>query len=162
MIKWVFEQQRYCNQIINNHFNKKLKITTEEENNFQNFNDCWKCTQKIIKNKVRDHCHIRGKCRGPTHKGCNSKLKIPKKLPIIFHNLEGYDGHITFKELNNFDNIDIQVIPKSSEKYMSIIINKNIVFLDSPQFCKVFLDTLAGNLQVVILNIYYQNFQKIN
>ena len=39
-IKWVFEQQKYCNQIINNHFNKKLKMTTEDENNFQNSNDC--------------------------------------------------------------------------------------------------------------------------
>ena len=57
-----------------------------------------------------------------TYQECNSKLRIPTKLPIIFHNLEGYDGHIIFKELNNFDNIDIQVIPKASEKYMSIII----------------------------------------
>ena len=63
------------------------------------------------------------------------------------HNLEGYNAHIIFKELNNFDNIDIQVIPKSSEKYMSIIINRNIVFLDSLQFLKASLDTLAGNLQ---------------
>ena len=71
--------------------------------------------KKKIKDKVRDHCHITGKFRGPAHKECNSKLRIPRKLPIVFHNL-GYDGHIIFKELNNFDNIDIQVIPKSSEK----------------------------------------------
>ena len=45
---------------------------------------------------------------------------------------------------------------------MSIIINKNIVFLDSLQFCKASLGTLSGKLQVVILNIYDQNFQKIN
>ena len=62
------------------------------------------------------------------------KLKMPKKLPIIFHNLEGYDGHIIFKKLNNFDIIDIQVIPKTSEKYMSIIVNRNIIYLDSNQF----------------------------
>ena len=95
----------------------------------------------------------------PAHKECS---KIPRKLPIIFHNLEGYDGHLIFRELNNFKDIDIQVIPKSSEKYMSIIINKNIVFLDSLQFCKASLGTLSGKLQVVILNIYHQNFQKIN
>ena len=115
-IKWVFEQQKYCNQIIDNHFNKKLKMTTENENNYRNSEICWICSQKIIKDKVRDHCHITGKFRGAAHKECNSKLRIPRKLPIIFHNLEGYDGHIIFKELNNFDNIDIQVIPKSSEK----------------------------------------------
>ena len=73
-------------------------------------------------------------------------MRIPRKLPIIFHNLEGYDGHTTFKELNDSDNIDIQVIPKSSEKYMSIVINRNIIFLDSLQFLKASLDSLAENL----------------
>ena len=149
-IKWIFEQQKYCNQIINKHFNKKLKMTTEDENNYQNSENCWICDEKIINNKdkVRDHCHITGKYRGAAHKECNSKLRIPRKLPIIFHNLEGYDGHIIFKELNNFDNIDIQVIPKSSEKCMSIIIiNKNIIFLNSHQFLKDSLDSLLGNLK---------------
>ena len=47
--------------------------------------------------------------------------------------------------MNKFKDIDIQVIPKSSEKYMSIIINRNIVFLDSLQFWKASLDDLAGN-----------------
>ena len=121
----------------------------KDENNYQNSNDCWICNEKIIKNKdkVRDHCHITGKYRGAAHSQCNVKLKIPRKLPVIFHNLEGYDGHTIFKKLNNFDNIDIQIILKSSEKYMSIIINENILFLDSLQFCKASLDTLAGNLQ---------------
>ena len=49
--------------------------------------------------------------------------------------------------MNKFKDIDIQVIPKSSEKYMSVIINKNIVFLDSLHFCKASLDDLAGNLE---------------
>ena len=122
-------------------------MTKKDEENYQNSNDCWICNEKIIKDKVRDHCHITGEFRGPANRECNSKLRIPRKLPIIFHNLEGYDGHISFKELNNFDNIDIQVIPKSSENYMSIIINRNIIVLDSLQFYKAFLDSLAGNLQ---------------
>ena len=122
-------------------------MTIKDEETYQNTNDCWICNEKIIKDKVRDHCHITGKFRSPANRECNSKLRIPRKLPIIFHNLEGYDGHIIFKELNNFDNIDIQVIPKSSEKYMSIIINRNIAFLDSLQFYTASLDTLAGNLQ---------------
>ena len=57
--------------IVNNDFNKKLKITTEDENNFQNSNNCWICTQKITKDKIRDHCHIAGKYRGSLHKECN-------------------------------------------------------------------------------------------
>ena len=38
-------------------------------------------------------------------------LGLLRKLPIIFHNLQGHNGHIIFKELNNF-NVDISVIPK--------------------------------------------------
>ena len=36
-IKWIFEQQKYCNQIITNHFDKKLKMTIEDESNNQKF-----------------------------------------------------------------------------------------------------------------------------
>ena len=35
-IEWIFEQQKYCNQIINKHFNKGLKMTIENEHNYQN------------------------------------------------------------------------------------------------------------------------------
>ena len=77
----------------------------------------------MIKNKVRDHCHITGKNRGPAHRSCNSKFKISRKLPIFFHNLQGYDGHLIFKELHNYE--QIKGIPKSIEKYMSTMVNKN-------------------------------------
>ena len=121
-------------------------MTNEDEESYNNTNTCWICSKEITEDKVRDHCHITGKYRGAAHKKCNLQLRIPKKLPIIFHNLEGYDGHFIIRELNNFTNINIQVIPKSTEKYMSIIVNKNIIFLDSLQFLKGSLDTLANNL----------------
>ena len=73
-IEWIFEQKNYYNQIINKHFNKKLKMTIEKENNYQNSQNCWICYQKIIKDKdkARDHCHITGKYRGAAQKKCNS------------------------------------------------------------------------------------------
>ena len=74
------------------------------------------------------------------------KFKTSEKLPIIFPNLQGYDGHLIFKELNNFD-VTIDVIPKAIEKYMTIIVNKNITFIDSLQFIKTSLDTLASDLE---------------
>ena len=106
--------QKYCNQIINNYFNKKSKMAIDDEERYQNSQICWICNEKINndKDKERDHCQITSKFRGAAHKKCNLKLKIPRKLPITFHNLEGYGGHIIFKELNNFVDIDIQVIPK--------------------------------------------------
>ena len=138
-IEWGFEQEKYCNQIIHKHFNKKLEMTIEDEEKYQKPQNYWICNQKIINNKdkVKDHCHITGKYRGPAHKECNSILRIPRKLPIIFHNLEGYDGHLIFRELNNFKDVDVQVIPKTDERYMSIIVNRNIIFLDSLQSLKL-------------------------
>ena len=122
-------------------------MTIEDEENDQNSQNSWICHEKIINNKdkVRDHCHITGKFRGAAHNKCNINLRLPRKLPIIFHNLQGYDGHIIFKELNNFD-VDIAVIPKGIDKYMSIIVNRHITFIDSLQFYNSSLDTLASNL----------------
>ena len=73
------------------------------------------------------------------------RFKTSKKLPIIFHNLQGYDGHIIFKELNNFG-VDIDVILKGIDKYMSIIVSRHITFVDLLQFYNGSLDTLALNL----------------
>ena len=120
-------------------------MTTQDEEIYNNSQICWICNEELNTDKVRDHCHITGKFRGAAHIQCNLKFKIPKKLPIIFHNLEGYDGHIIFKELNNFD-VTIDVIPKTIEKYMSIVVNRNITFIDSTEFYKGTLDTLASNL----------------
>ena len=48
-----------------------------------------------------------------------------------------------FEELNNFD-VDISVIPKGINKYMSIIVNRYII--DSLQFFNSSLDTLTSDL----------------
>ena len=79
------------------------------------------------------------------HNKCNINLRLPGKRPISFHNLQGYDRHIIFKELNNF-NVDISLIPKGIDKYMSIIVNRHITFIDSLIFYNGLLDTLASNL----------------
>ena len=68
-IKWIFRMQKYYHQIINNYFNKKLKMTIDDEERYQNSQICWICNEKINKDKdkERDHCHITGKFRGAAH-----------------------------------------------------------------------------------------------
>ena len=41
--------------------------------------------------KVREHCHYTGKYRGAAHNICNLRCKIPKEIPIVFHNGSTYD-----------------------------------------------------------------------
>ena len=64
-----------------------------EEERFQLNNNCWICDKLLYArdNKVRDHCHITGKYRGAAHWSCNINLKLSKKIPVVFHNLRGYD-----------------------------------------------------------------------
>ena len=121
-------------------------MTSEDEEIYNNLHICWICKQELNTDKVKDHCHVTGKFRGAAHNKCNLKLRIHRKLPIIFHNLKGYDGNIIFKELNNFD-VDVAVIPEGIDKYMSIIVNRHISFIDSLQLYNSSLDTLGSNLE---------------
>ena len=102
------------------HFNKNLIMSEKEEEEFQLSNVCWIC-EKLIDDddeKVRDHCHVTGKFRGAAHWSCNINLQLIKKVPVIFHNLRGYDSHLIFRELNKFD-VETDVIPNGLEKYMA-------------------------------------------
>ena len=84
------------------HFNKNL-IISEEEKQFQSSNICWIC-EKLIDDddeKVRDHCHVTAQFRGATHWSCNINLQLTKNVPVIFHDLRGYDSHLFFLSLTN-------------------------------------------------------------
>ena len=95
-------------------------MNEEEEYLFQQSNSCciW---GKLIDNgnkKVRDHCHVTGKFREAAHWSCNINFQLTKKIPVIFHNLRGYDIHLIFFEINKFD-VKISVIRSGLEKYMT-------------------------------------------
>ena len=119
-----------------------------EEERFQLRNSCWICDKlfDVGDDKVRDHCHITGKYRHAAHWSCNINLKLSKKIPVIFHNLRGYDSHL-MKEISKFD-VKVSVIPNGLEKYMAFTINKNLVFIDSIQFMNSSLDSLVKNLSI--------------
>ena len=84
-----------------------------------NFNQVTR-VEKLIDDddkKVRDHCHRTEKFRGTAHWSCNINLQLTKKVPVIFHNLRGYDSDLIFCELKKFD-IKIDVTPNRLEKYI--------------------------------------------
>ena len=95
-------------------------IREEEEDQYQSSNTCWICKKLIDHDdeKVRDNCHVTGKFKDAAHWSCNINLQLTKKVPVIFHNLRGYDSHIIFCELNKFD-VKIDVITNRLEIYMA-------------------------------------------
>ena len=112
--------------------------------------------------KVRDHCHYPGHYRGPTHSLCNLRYRIPSYIPVIFHNLSGYDAHLFIKELGK-NSRDMEVIAKNKEDYISfsvdVAVDKyvdeegnekekliELRFIDSFKFMSSSLDSLTKNL----------------
>jgi len=47
--------------------------------------------------RVREHCHLTGRYRDPTHLSCNLNYKDSHIIPVIFHNLSGYNTHFIIK-----------------------------------------------------------------
>ena len=122
-------------------------MSAEEEERFQSSNSCWICDKlfDVGDEKARGHCHITGKYKGAAHWSCNINLRLSKKIPVIFHNLRGYDSHLIIKEMSKSD-VKLSVIPNGLEKYMAFTINKNLVFTDSMKFMNSGLDSSVKNL----------------
>ena len=100
-IKAILKEYKYCRKTMNKHSNKNLIMNEEEEHLFQQSNSCCIC-KKLIDNdeeKVRDPCHVTGKFRDAAHWDCNINFQLTKKVPVIFHNLRGYDSHLSLNEL---------------------------------------------------------------
>ena len=61
------------------------------------------CNKRV---KCKDHCHFTGKLRGATCAVCNGKAQLPSYVPVGFHNLQGYDGHVLLKAIQGLRNPD--------------------------------------------------------
>ena len=111
--------------------------------------------------KVRDHCHVTGKFRGAAHSTCNlqSKLSFKTQIPVVCHNLSGYDSHIIIKSFNfnGQECVDIKdedgkmvrkkksitCIPLNGEKFMSFTVGHTFKFIDSARFYPESLSALV-------------------
>ena len=142
-------------------FKKKtmIALTKEEEDNYNKENTCYICKKDFNNDmKVRDHCHFTGKYRGATHNTCNLRYKIPKNIPVIFHNGSTYDYHFIIKELAREFDGNFECLGENTEKYrtFSVPIKKKIEenmditykikFIDSFRFMATSLSKLVDNL----------------
>ena len=174
----MLEEVKYCKKIMKKHFDKPLRMTKEDEEKFEKATTCHTCDKKYTEKdiRVRDHCHITGKYRGSAHQECNLKLRInPQeiKIPVIFHNLRGYDSHFIMQEIGAIvkkhayknkngeeKQMNINAIPNNMEKYMAFMLGNHLTFIDSFQFMSSSLDKLVSNLPAEALKYTNKRFQK--
>ena len=147
---------------------KKMVYGKEERRAYGNATRCYVCRRSFVTqegklDKVRDHCHLTGRYRGAAHNKCNLAIRNPKFVPVVFHNLEGYDSHLFIKNLGVTKG-EVNCIPKTDEKYISftksVVVGKYIDekdgeekprkaqlrFIDSFKFMSAGLGNLVSNL----------------
>ena len=80
--------------------NKNIIMTEKDEEDFSNSIICRFCEKFFESDKVRDHCHLTRKYRGPAHSICNFNVtqKQSNFIPFIFHNFLNYDCYMFFEK----------------------------------------------------------------
>ena len=117
---FVYKLKKVINRTYNDFYCRPipLKLTPAEQISFDKAETCHICKKELLTDIVRDHCHFTGQYRGAAHNSCNLQCRKPMILPIIFHNLQGYDAHLFIKQLACLPG-DLTCIPSTEEKYIS-------------------------------------------
>ena len=128
MVKWIKWKKKWKNKIIN----------YEEKESYKDQEKCHICKEKFCvdkddenytnRKKTKDHCHYTGKLRGAAHNKCNLNYKVPKDIPIIFHNAS-YDTSFIINQLAEEFKGELNCIGETMEKHItfSVSINKEVI-----------------------------------
>ena len=129
---------------------KPLRMTTEDEENFQASTTCCICSKPLTAFiAVKDHDHLTGKYRGAAHRTCNFEREVPKTVPVLFHNFKNFDSHLLLKEIKSGYFEKIKVIPQTIEKFLAIFLD-DYTFLDFFAYLTSSLDKLGESVSQMI------------
>ena len=145
MENFCLDLKEHAATIINYEKKEMMPLTKEEKKTHNMQKVCYICKRAFSTDdnnkkylKVKDHCHYTGKYRGAAHNICNLIYKIPKEIPVVFHNGFTYDYHFLIKKLaEEFKEFECQ--GGNTEKYItfSVPIKKQITKIDKDDFDKI-------------------------
>ena len=171
MKNFCLDLREHATKITNYEKKEMIPLTRKEEKKHNKQEVCYICKKGFSTDdnnkkyhKARDHCHYTGKYRGPAHDICNLRYKIPKEMPVVFHN--GSDYHFIIKGLAEEFEGEFECLGENTEKYItfSVPVKKEIAkkdkngndkitkisykikFIDSYRFMSTLLSNLVSNL----------------
>ena len=157
-MKWFFdsliEEEKKIKDILASPI-AMIPLTAKQANEYSTAESCHICTEPLGADKVRDHDHLTGEYRGAAHNQCNLLFRYHTEnqrklqsfiIPVVFHNLRGYDSHLLLSEFGKHKNRRLFCIANNSEKFMTLSSN-GLRFIDSMQFMASSLEKLVENLK---------------
>nr|CAI5852894.1 unnamed protein product [Callosobruchus analis] len=132
-----------------------INMSLNDEEEFQRSIVCHICEQPFLngEKRVRDHDHLvpLNNYRGAAHESCNINFKDNHKIPVVLHNLSGYDAHFIIKDIALGMNGRVDLLPITKERYIAFTknISDSLVsfrFIDSFKFMNSSLDKLSSYL----------------
>ena len=92
-------------KIIDYEKKEMIPLTDDENKSYEKQKEYHKCKKEFYINKneenefkiyqkVRDHYHYTEKFRGAAHSICNLSYKVPREIPVVFHNGSTCDYHL--------------------------------------------------------------------
>ena len=173
MKNFCLDFRKHATKIINYEKKEMIPLRKKEEKKHNKREVCHICKKRFSTDdnnkkyhKVRDHCHYTGEYRGAAHDICNLRYKIPKEIPVVFHNGSTYDYQFIIKELAEESEGEFECLGENTEKYITFSVpikkettkkDKNgndkitkisckIKFIDSCRFMSTSLSSLLSNL----------------
>ena len=183
MNNFYLDFREHATKIIN-YEKKEMLLTKKEEKKCNKQRVCHICKKRFSTDdsnkkyhKIIDHCHYTGKYRGAARDICSLRYKIPKEIPVVFHNGSTHDYHFIIKELAEEFEGEFECLCENTEKCVTIsvpikkeIIKKDkygndkttkmsykIKFIDSSRFMSISLSNLVSNLSEGLHNDKYTN-----
>ena len=139
MKNFCLDLKKHATKIINYEKKERIPLTKKEEKKHNKKKVCHICKERFSTDdsdkkyrEVKDHCHYTGKYRGTAHDICNLRYKIPKEIPVVFHNGSTFDYHFIIKELAEEFQGEFECLGENTEKYstFSVPIKKEITKKD--------------------------------